>query len=159
MATEIIKRSKILAEIRDEIRALSTLTFDSATYHEAVVNLKRNIRKNMELISSLIPNFKSAWHDIRYAFYINDIVQVSLFANLANTLDKLISDEIKRETQASNGGLSARIKSFSFEVSELMKGISDICPEDIAHLSPEISCTLSELSSQIDELLRVVDAI
>ena len=159
MATEKIKRSKVLAEIRDDIRALSNFDFDSATYDAAVLEIKRKVRENMGIISSIEPNFKSIWHDIRHAYYFSSKEQIQLFSNLANTLDKLISDEIKSESQSFSNDLSVRIKSFSSEAAELMKHISDVSPEDIAQLSPEISCILSEISSQIDELLRAVDAM
>lgn len=157
MATENIKRSKVLAEIRNDIKALPNFGTDS--YNEAVSEIKKKVRENKTLISSVLPDFNSIWHDVREAIFLEEEKQILLFWTLADMLDKPISDEIKSEAQAFSNDISSRIKSFSSEVAELMHHISDIHPDDLSRFSPEISCTLSEISSQIDELLRLVDAI
>lgn len=155
MEKEKVKTSKVLEEIRDDIRYLPADY--SYEYSSESKKVFKKIRDNRKILSDVIPDFKELWHNL----YLDLNKKASLSSNLnylADLLDNVIPKTKREENLMYIKTLSSRIRNFSSNFSKSLEEISDIESADIKHLSPEITCILQELSNLSIALEAAIDS-
>lgn len=161
MKNEATRKSKALEDVRDKIN--NFLIFDFTSFAEEDKNranqLLEDIRENLTVLRASVPNFKTLWHDVRYAaaMEIPTLFKDSLEA-LISSLTKIIPDKKARESAEQAKTLAYRINQFSHQLSNLLEDISDLKEENAKNLSPEVSCILQEISGLSDELKKTIDS-